>query len=115
MNKITPLFIAAIISMSMACVSFESNAYKVIGFTAVTVDGAMNGWGDYVRAGKATQAEQGNVREAYVTYQKAMRIAASSVNSYRVTKDKSSLDAAILALSASQTGIIDLIATSSNK
>ncbi|MHB9009595.1 MAG: hypothetical protein ACYDC1_22000, partial [Limisphaerales bacterium] len=61
------------------CASFEQTAYRSLGTTTTLVDGAMNGWGDWVRAGQATAGDEAQVRAAYEHYQLAMAAARSTV------------------------------------
>ena len=92
-----------------ACASLESNAYKIIGATAVSVDAAMNGWGDYVRAGKANSDEQNRVRSAYEQYQLAMKGTHSAIIAYRERGDKSILEIQLDILDATKNTLIELI------
>ena len=57
----------------------EQNAYRVIGTTAVSVHGTMQGWGDYVRAKNLTTQQQTPVRLAYERYQNVMNVTEASV------------------------------------
>ena len=90
-----------------ACATVEQGAYRTIGATVALVDAAMNGWGDYVRAGKATDAQQVQVRALYADYQVAMRTAKVAIITL---KTSSSDDAEWLRIStafaASANGLI---------
>ena len=66
-----------------ACATVEQGAYRTIGATVTLVDASMNGWGDYVRAGKATDAQQAQVRALYLKYQGAMRVAKVAIISLK--------------------------------
>lgn len=109
MRKLINSGMLALLALSMACVSLETNAYKVIGATAVTVDAAMNGWGDFVRAGKASNDDQAVVRSSYEKYQKAMSASRTAVATYRVNKDKTALNLALDILDATKNDLIDAI------
>jgi hypothetical protein len=78
---------------------------------AVTVDAAMNGWGDYVRAGKATAADEEAVKSAYEKYQAAMRTARAITHSYLDSGavDSAPLIEAIRALDGAKTELLALI------
>lgn len=65
-----------------ACSTLEINAARTLGTTAYAVDAAMNGWGDYVRAGKATKPQEESVRQMYLSYQRAMGVAEVAVREY---------------------------------
>ena len=68
-----------------ACKSPEQTAYRIVGSTVTLVDTSMNIWGDYVRAGKATNAQQAQVRAIYEKYQAAMRVVKDAVLSLKTT------------------------------
>lgn len=93
-----------------SCATFETNAYRAVAATASTVDAAMNGWGDWVRAGKATTADEDAVRDAYEMYQAAMRSARRQVAQYSAgVVDRSSLETALDAMDAAKTIIIETL------
>jgi len=71
----------------MGCSTVEQGAFRTVGTTTTLVEAAMNGWGDYVRAGKATDAEQARVREAYAKYQGVMRVARAVTLSLKTGQD----------------------------
>lgn len=77
---------AAMLALMVGCANPEVTAYRAVGVTAV-VDGAMNGWGDYVRAGKASDKEQTAVKSAYEKYQKAMAIAKTAAITIKTAPD----------------------------
>lgn len=89
--------------------TYEQNAFRVIGTTATLVDGAMQGWGDYVRAGKAKPEEEAVVKQAYLAYQASMRTAKAAVESYRVAPNNDSLLRILDALDAAKNSLIDAI------
>lgn len=92
------------------CSTPERTAYRSLGTIAVTVDGAMNGWGEYVRAGRATGADQAKVRSAYERYQSAMRIAEQAQLAAAAAPDnQSSYVTAVSAVSAAADEIVALI------
>lgn len=79
----------------VACASLETNAYRVVGSTAVSVDLAMQGWGDWVRQGKATPEDEARVRAVYEKYQASMRAANRAVLAYHNNKNKAELERAL--------------------
>ena len=92
------------------CVSPETAAYRTLGTTVTIVDGAMNGWGDWVRAGRPSASEQEAVRHAYERYQAAMRIARNAVVAAKTAPDGSTArETALRAVEASQAGLVNLI------
>ena len=103
----------------MGCANLEQNAYRTIGTTAVLVDGAMNGWGDYVRNVKADGSVDASadlakqelfVREAYSRYQKAMAAAAEVVRKYKAGEVSSGgLDLALQVVEATQFELVELV------
>lgn len=48
---------------------------QVAGTVTITVDAAMDSWGEWVRAGKATVEDRIKVRSAYINYQNLTQIA----------------------------------------
>jgi len=91
------------------CATTETNSYKIIGSIAVTVDAAMNGWGDYVRAGKASAEDELVVKGAYQQYQEAMRVAHSAVNLYLVDKNRPALELALDTLMANKNALVTIV------
>lgn len=81
----------------LGCASPEQGAYRSIGTIATLVDGSMNGWGDYVRAGLASTQDEVLVKGMYEDYQEAMSIAKGAVNAYISDPDgkKDNLDRAL--------------------
>jgi hypothetical protein len=110
-DKVTAfVLIGAIAAFATGCKTPEQGAYRTIGTVAVSVDAAMNGWGDYVRAGKANPEQEMKVRDGYAKYQSAMRVAKITVASYKAQPDGTSrLNAAVDALAASGSEIVTLI------
>jgi|GEM_PF-3022014 len=79
------VFVAvSLLAAVCGCASLETTAYRTIGAVAVTVDGAMNAWGDYVRAGHATASDETVVRAAYDHYQQTMRTLHVAVTAYKL-------------------------------
>src|SRR5687767_6781971 len=82
MKRIPILFALAVMLALSACANLERNAYRTIGTIITTVNGAMDGWRDYVHAGKATPVEQAKVKEIYHRYLGALGVAEAAVDAY---------------------------------
>ena len=94
----------------LGCATPEQSAYRVIATLTYSVDGAMNGWGDYVRAGKATAEEQMKVRAAYERYQSLMRLARVTVATVKTQPDgAATMDTAISTVQSASGQLIGLI------
>lgn len=93
-----------------------SQAHSTTKIVAVSVDGAMSAWGDYVRAGFASTEDEDTVRKAYGAYQGAMRSLRLVVqNYYTGDKDRTDLDKALDAVDAAKNDAIDTILTLINR
>jgi hypothetical protein len=68
-TRFLPLFLVIL------CLTACRTAYQTTGVVVHTVDAAMKGWGDWVRAGKATPTEEAAVKRAYQAYQQSMETA----------------------------------------
>jgi hypothetical protein len=78
--------------------------------TANLVDGAMNGWGDWVRAGRATPAEQTAVRYAYERYQSTMAVAHKAVVAAKTAPaGTDTLATALKVVESNQASLVNLI------
>lgn len=104
----TSLFLLPILFLA-SCATMEVNAYRTLATTTTVVDGAMNGWGDYVKAGKSNKDQEAVVKKAYEAYQASMRTARATVESYFRTKDTTSLSRVLDALDAAKNALIDQI------
>lgn len=92
-----------------ACASLEQNAYRTIGAWAITVDAAMNTWGDYVRSGKAKSDDEAYVKRGYDTYQSAMHVARDAITAYKTHPDDTALNIALDTLNYSVVSLTELI------
>jgi hypothetical protein len=72
-----PLLLLAFFVASCKTTTPEQVAYRTIGTIVHSVDGAMKGWGDWVRNGHASAAQQVQVQTSYERYQAVMRVARS--------------------------------------
>lgn len=67
------LLLLALALPFIGCVR-DRTTFTTAGLTINTVDAAMNGWGDWVRAGKASPAQEAEVRKAYEGYLDSVRL-----------------------------------------
>lgn len=104
----TSLFLLPVLFLA-ACANLEVNAYRTLATTATVVDATMQGWGDYVKAGKSNADEEALVKKAYVAYQVSMRTARVTVESYHLTKDATALSRVLDALDAAKNALIEQI------
>lgn len=100
-------FVIAACAPSTGCQNPERTAYQSTGVVVLSVDAAMNGWGDYVRAGKASAEDEAKVKAAYLKYQEIVRTQRSLVLSSINRPDNES--AFFTAMNAIDTARIDLI------
>ena len=89
----------------------EAKLYKTTGTVIITVDAAMNAWGDYVRAGLATPEQQMMVKQKYDTYFQFMKTEEAAVMAYKLNLDTNGLAKASAAVTAATPGVINLILT----
>jgi hypothetical protein len=99
------LALALLLALGCGCASLETTAYRTVGAVSVTVDGAMNGWGAWVRAGKATPEDEAVVRKVYERYQGAMGRLHVAVRAYQVGRDKVALGKALEEASVAGTAV----------
>lgn len=100
-----PIVLVAFLFLT-ACANLERNSYRTIGSIVVAVDTAMNGWGEYVRAGKAKPDEEAIVRQMYGRYQTTMKVAESALTAYQKSPDASQLQRALNAASAAAEDLV---------
>lgn len=91
------------------CGTPEATAYKATAITVTTVDGAMNGWGDYVRAGKATDDDQARVRNAYNKYRSALMIERDVIKAHANNPDATAITLAEQSLAYASGDLIELV------
>lgn len=78
MRPVLKRSLPVLLCLIIACKSAELVSYRTIGTVVHSVDLAMNGWGDYVRAHRGDPAlppKEAQVRKAYETYQQAITVA----------------------------------------
>lgn len=114
---VATLFCASIVSFTFSgCGSTpEATATHLAGTTVATVDSAMQAWGDWVRAGNATQAQMDAVKAAYAKYYAAATASDKALEAYVAAKasnpnaDRSTYTAAIAAAQSAQSELLNLI------
>lgn len=62
----------AVLGLGATGCETQNASGRLLASTAITVDSAMQGWGEYVRAGQATAKDEAVVKAAYVKYQACM-------------------------------------------
>lgn len=102
------IYIVALM-LSFGCTSVERTAYITTGSVIATVDAAMNGWGDAVRAGKTTPEQENRVRKLYAEYQDALQIERKLITAYKQTQDKDSLRKANTQLRSAAVALIEVV------
>lgn len=119
MKKLTPLLAVALVACGLftaplaltGCGTPVNKVNQTVSATTTTVDAAMQGWGGWVRAGKATKEDERKVREAYVKYQAAMGAAESlTIAALNAPEGQPALNTAIAATAAASADLIALIA-----
>lgn len=92
-----------------ACATVETNAYRVIGTTANTVDVGMKAWADQVVRRNIPLESQRQVRDAYRQYQMVMMTTSNAVAIFRTTGDKNQLSGALNSLSYVSATLINVL------
>ena len=110
MKKIVML-LAVICAVAVGCATLETTAYRGIGSVAVTVDTAMQAWGDAVRAGQVTPVQEAVVKDAYGKYQSAMRTAHAAMTAYKLSagQNKNAVNVALDTLDGCAADLTKLI------
>lgn len=115
-KRISNLFVTFLLGFAClalpACKNLETTAYRTIGATAISVDGAMSGWGDYVRAGLAKPSEEAAVKAAYEKYQAAMqvlKIAVRNVKESPSANGEAQLDRVLRTVSATAGELVTVV------
>jgi len=111
MRKLYYLGLFFLILAFSGCVTAEKNAYRTLGTVSTLADQSMTAWGDYVKKGNATPAEELKVRAAYTSYQKSMVAAKLAVYAYRASKKENpdELTAAVNAVNASVLEVVKVV------
>jgi hypothetical protein len=86
------------------------------GAVTISVESAMNSWGEWVRAGKAPVEDRINVRAAYIKYQQAMQVAEmAAIVALNAPASQPAYVTALGASSAASTDLVTLIQTLTKK
>jgi len=112
MKKLLPLLL--LVLFVSCATSPETVAYRTIATTAVSVDSAMRGWGDWVKSGKASVSSEDSVRTVYESYQVAMTAMQTSINAFRLGANRNIINKASASLSASADAVIEIIRKNTN-
>lgn len=92
------------------CKTADTVAYRTIGSAVQLVDTTMKVWGEYVRAGFATEADEARVKAAYQKYQLYMSSLKDSIEQYKQGfQSKEQLQEATAKASSSAESIITII------
>lgn len=65
----------AVVGLVLTGCATQNAAGRLLATTAITVDSSMQGWGEYVRSGQASEADEVVVRGLYARYQVCFRAA----------------------------------------
>ena len=109
MKNIQICLLAIGLMLLAACSSIERTTYRVYGTTAITAEISMRAWNEWVKAGKATIADEYKVKAAYDKYQASQRIVQDLIKSKLYSKDQ--LDFACTAVSTAGADVVSLIST----
>lgn len=106
MRKLIPM--VAVMALLVGCATMTTTAGKLLSSTAITVDGAMQGWAMWVAEGQATMEQGVQVKQAYVKYQASMKVAKAAYGTLVLNGDKSAWDQASAVLQANETALLGL-------
>jgi len=103
------LVIGAGLAILVAGCQTTNTPGRILASTAQTVDVAMKGYMQCVKAGLIKPEQENNVRAAYTIYQTTEAAAESACLAYAKTGDKAAWDRAAGALQAAQSDLVTLI------
>ena len=106
MKKLIPL--VAVLALLVGCATMTTTAGRLLSTTALTVDGAMQGWAMWVAEGQASVEQGVQVKTAYVKYQASMKVAKSAYATLVLNGDKSAWEQAALVLQANEAALLTL-------
>lgn len=111
MKKVlSQLLILALLAVAFsACKSPETTAYKATGAVIISVDTAMQIWGDHVKAGKATADQIAKVGSIYNKYLATVKVERTAINAYKTNHDTNVLNQVIGIVAASSSDVIGLV------
>lgn len=108
--NITPILLCiGLILGSAGCTTPQDAAGKSLATAAITVDAAMQGWGEWVRTGQASVEDEIAVEDAYKKYQAAMRVAITAYKQAVKVGDLTIYERAAETLRSSRAELLELI------
>lgn len=110
-----PLFLVSFIVLLATETGCSTSAIGVIakseGVLITSVNTGMNVWGDYVRAGHATQSQVDQVKSAYNDYFNAQQLAKAAIEKKMASgsTDTTEVDTANAAVTNAENAVVSLI------
>lgn len=101
--------LASLIGCVSGCATTQTTAGKLLASTAITVDGAMQGWATWVAAGQSNPQQEAQVKAAYQKYQASMALASSAYAALAAGGDKTAWETAANLLTANQNALLAII------
>jgi len=109
MKKLISIIALALL-VGCATTNPQTAAFKSIGTIVTTVDVSMLSWGDYVRAGLASNEQENQVRRMYSKYQSSMLVTKTMVLTYVDSPEgQKSLQTTLQAVGNASSELISLI------
>jgi hypothetical protein len=108
------VMLCAVLISGPGCATTNQDG-RMLASVAVSVESAMEGWGEWVKAGQATAQDEARVKEAYEDYQAAMRAAKKAYVLAHDTGEKSGWATAARVLKGTQKELLALVERLSNK
>jgi hypothetical protein len=93
----------------VGCATTQNTAGRLLASTAITVDGTMQGWANWVVQGQATAEQETKVKAAYTKYQASMSAALAAYNTLAINGDKTVWEQAELVLTQNKTLLLELV------
>lgn len=109
MKYLLSILLASALLLSGCGTTPLGTAYKVTGVSITAVNAAEDFWGDYVRAGLATDAQQTQVRKAVGDYNAAVDVERAAITAAYASGDTAALDKVVAITVASRSALFDLI------
>lgn len=103
------LLIPLLSSPGCATTSRETVAYRTIGSIGSTADAAIGAYSDYIQKHSVPRSQIDHVRALVKTYLDAVEAVKTAQKVYQATKDSSSLDGAMNAVSAASAEVVQFI------
>lgn len=113
MKSFLACYLTILMLILSACKTPMQTTFVTTGVVVTTVDTALQAWGDYVRAGKATVAQSAKVEELCGHYVRAMQVAKDLMLVMAESKNKeiykTQLDLALAAISDTSANLVAFI------